>query len=111
MQGEQQWIVFFWPLTEQMPLDLDFGPCEEYLRKKKEEEQRKYAGITVANLGEYGVTTCANPVTSTLTILPQDSVGYWSFDNGSVQLGLKKRPNLLTRILTKMYFEWDWKDK
>ena len=33
----QQEIQFFWPLTEQVRLDLDYTPCEEYDRKKREE--------------------------------------------------------------------------
>lgn len=30
-------IKFFWPLTEQIPLDLDYTPCYEY----SDEQHRK----------------------------------------------------------------------
>ena len=31
----QQEIKFFWPLTEQIPLDLNFNPCKEYEAEKQ----------------------------------------------------------------------------
>ena len=34
-------IEYFWPLTEQINLNLDFTPCEEY----EEEKQKKAASL------------------------------------------------------------------
>ena len=34
-------IQFFWPLTEQTKLDLDFTPCEEYEKQKREQQRDK----------------------------------------------------------------------
>lgn len=36
---QQLEIEFFFPLTEQIPLDLDFTPSEEYAKKLREEQR------------------------------------------------------------------------
>lgn len=46
----QQEIQFFWPLTEQIPLDLDYAPCEP-----PKLEVRYDTGVAIAT---YPTTSC-----------------------------------------------------
>lgn len=106
-------IEFFWPLTQQTNLDLDFKPCQDY-----EEQKRKamWANSTVSS-GQYlisngGITTWSSINTnSTLAFKPAaDAVGYWEI-NKDVQVWRKVRPHWLHQKMTKIFFGWEWKNK
>jgi hypothetical protein len=80
---------FFWPLTEQIDLPLDYEGCDT-------REIMKYDG-PVFELGPLGTTSIntinlavmAQPVVSTLQI-------------GSVEIGLPKKPNMFQRLMYKL---------
>lgn len=113
---QQQEIQFFWSLTEQIPLDLDFSPCEEYEKKKREE----YARNSVFSFGnsEYVVTGASTvsmiPTLPTFTSLhiraEPESVGYWEMGSAKLQLHREIRPSWFNRVMTKLFFGWKWKD-
>jgi hypothetical protein len=88
-------IQYFFPLTEQIPLDLDFKPCTDY-----DEEQRKkqiYTGYTLNNWNGTSATTWA-------TITNSD-IGAPSFtinvDKMPITIVSKKKPNFVKQFIYK----------
>jgi hypothetical protein len=110
----QQEIQFFWPLTEQINLDLDFTPCEEYEKKKREEmianSITSTNGMLLTANGGISTWAISDPSYKTFQILPDGAVGSWHV-TPTLTVGRKSKPNLLHRIFTKMMLGWEWKDK
>ena len=95
-------IEFFWPLTEQIPLSLDYTDCAK--------PQLTYPlndGISMYTMPSWG-TIGTNSITPQLTITPNNPIGTLSI--GGMNIGLEKKPNLLQRLLHKL-LGFDWKDK
>lgn len=106
-------IQFFWPLTEQISLDLDYTPCEEYAKKRQEELFKSSVSITAGQaLWAFNGGTVSNVnVVPTLQFKPEpNSVGYWEI-NKDLHVWRKNRPNWLHQKMTKVFFGWEWKDK
>lgn len=104
-------IEFFWPLTEQIPLDLDYKPCQEYAEQK----QKHMWSNSITSTGSLLVG--ANGTWSTVNTAPSfqfrpepDCVGYWEI-NKDLHVWRKNRPNWLHQKMTKVFFGWEWKDK
>jgi hypothetical protein len=88
-------IEYFYPLTEQIPLDLDFKPCVDY-----SEEQRKkqtYTGYTFDNWN------VSNGGTTWTTI--SNNIGNPSFtinvDAMPITIVSKKKPNFIMKFIYK----------
>jgi hypothetical protein len=96
--NNQTSIEYFWPLTEQIGLNLDYSGCA-----------KQPVGITVTS-GTTGLTWVAPTATITpqLCVEPISAVGHLAI--GGIRLGLEKKPNLLQRVLHKL-LGFDWKDK
>lgn len=90
----QQEIKFFWPLTEQIPLDLDHTGCT-----------KPEITCSVSASGNY--TTWANPYpTGTITV----TAGNLQIDTESTVILTKQKPPLYRRILYKlMGIQWTQK--
>jgi hypothetical protein len=90
----QQEIKFFWPLTEQIPLELDYTGCEP-----------PKMSCSVSASGNY--TTWANPYpTGTITI----NAGNLQIDTESTVIITKQNPPLYRRVLYKlMGVKWSLK--
>ena len=89
-------IEFFWPLTEQIPLNLDTS----------ESDTRKpivYPTTTFL----WGTTTISN-IAPTLSVQPQNSVGQLNI--GGISVGLEKEPKWYQKVLFKV-LGFNWKDK
>ena len=106
-------LEYFWPLTEQIKLDLDFKPCQEY----HEQERRKMwataasGSVLIANGGIGSTTWNTVNTTPSFHFRPEpDAVGYWLV-NKDVHFWRKIRPNWLHQKMTKIFFGWEWKDK
>ena len=98
-------IEFFWPLTEQIPLDLDFTPSIEYNREmgKRNTVLTVTTGITPTWSDELSIATCAS-----LVIKGGDSVGMLNI--GAMQVSLQSEPKLYQKILYKLLgFKWEEK--
>ena len=91
-------IVFFWPLTEQIPLDLDYTDCDTTTKLVCS------TGTTVM----FSEPTWGTSIAPTLTVSPIDSKGTLSI--GGVHVGLEKEPSWLQKILYKA-LGFNWKDK
>jgi hypothetical protein len=99
---EQIEIQFFWPLTEQIPLDLDFTESDECSR----ERFRKEIVYVLNHTGEYAVTP-----STTYEIMPTPKcAGYWLVNGRDFQISREKRPSWLNRKLNKLLIGWEWKD-
>jgi hypothetical protein len=93
-------IQYFFPLTEQIELDLDFKPCNDYA-----EEQRKkqnYTGYTLNNWNGNGATAWT-------TI--SNNIGNPSFtinvDAMPITIVSKKKPNFIMKFIYKsMGMKW-----
>jgi hypothetical protein len=58
----QQEIKFFWPLTEQIPLDLDYTECAPHLYYIKAQGQPKEGPFATGMVYANGPTTFATPI-------------------------------------------------
>lgn len=59
----QREIEFFWPLTEQIPLDLDFSQCSPHLYYLKAQGQPKEGPFPTGTVWATGPTTVQPIVT------------------------------------------------
>ena len=113
---EQLEIQFFWSLTEQLPLDLDFTPSIEYEKKKIEEFARNSVtyfngSLYVANGGTGVSTVSMTPTFTSLQIRAEpETVGYWEMGSAKLQVHREIRPSWFNRVMTKLFFGWKWKD-
>jgi hypothetical protein len=80
----QQEIKFFWPLTEQIPLELDYTGCAKYI-------PTDYNCLSSVSLT--GVTLVNYPTTWTTSI---------NVDTNNVTITSKNIPPLYRRILYKL---------
>ena len=97
---KQTEIQFFWPLTEQVPLDLDYTGCE------RPKLTIPTDGLNSISFGTGATwTTAINPQ---LTVTPINSVGELTI--GGINLGLEKKPTWLQSKLFKL-LGFNWKDK
>jgi hypothetical protein len=94
----QQSIQFFWPLTEQIPLDLDYANCE------KPKLYTPTDGLNTISLN----TTWTTAINPQLTVTPINSVGELTI--GGINVGLDKKPTWLQRQLHKL-LGFSWKDR
>jgi hypothetical protein len=90
-------IQFFFPLTEQIPLELDYAGCAKPPIVLAEQQVLFTTGATWA--------TAINPQ---LTITPNNPVGTLSI--GGVNIGLENKPTWLQKQLHKL-LGFNWKDK
>jgi len=96
-------IKFFFPLTEQIPLELDYTDCEK-------PKLTYSSGMTIAGTtGATWITTSTDITTATLKVAkPDDIVGY--FEIGPLQVGREKEPNILQKLIYKL-LGFNWKGK
>lgn len=103
--SNQTSIQYFWPLTEQIGLDLDYEGCA-IKNNLAYSIGSSYIGYDGAGLT--WTTVPANPITPQLTITPNNPSGYMSI--GGVNIGLEKKPNIFQRLIHRL-LGFDWKDK
>jgi hypothetical protein len=87
-------IQYFFPLTEQIDLDLDFKPCQDY-----DEEQRKkqtYTGYTLNNWN--GTGAIAWTTVSTNIGNPSFTI---NVDQCPITIVSKKKPNFVKQFIYK----------
>jgi hypothetical protein len=91
----------FWPLTEQIPLEMSYEGCDT---KPKLISNVYPLGNSIAHTW----TTVATNITPQLTITPIHSVGELSI--GGIRVGLETKPTWLQSKLHKL-LGFNWKDK
>ena len=111
--GPKQYeIQFFWPLTEQTNLDLDYTPCEEYIKQKREETVISSVSYTLGTglTGSTVTWAAVDPNYQNFQVLPDGAVGSWQV-TPNMSVGRKTKPNFIHRLFTKLTLGWEWKDK
>ena len=119
----QNEIKFFWPLTEQIDLDLDFTPCHAY-----EAAKIQSSGNLLLGNGAWGYVTASNTlVNPTITFqaggeermrFTSDGImmiggsktkaGYWAVNGDDFRIYRDKKPSWITRKATQLVFGWKW---
>jgi len=115
---QQLEISFFYPLTEQILLDLDFTSTEEWIaewRKKQTIIDYPYEGslLTVGygGTGSTGSISWSQPVTNSFVIRPTEkSVGSWEITTGTF-VHRPTKPNAVIRFMAKHLLGFKWHDE
>lgn len=110
-------IIFFWPLTEQIELDLDFTPSEEWIAEWR---KRQFADSIFTTNGQYlisnggvgiGAITWSEPVTPSLVIKPTEKhVGKWEITE-HMFVYRPTKPNAVIRFMAKLLLGFKWHDE
>jgi hypothetical protein len=91
-------IDFFFPLTEQIPLELDYTGCEV----------EKVTVSTINSVtGTFSIsnTTWSTNIAPTLSVHPQNSVGQLNI--GGISVGLENEPKWYSKLLYRLLgFNW-----
>jgi hypothetical protein len=101
---QQLEISYFFPLTEQVPLDLDFKPSDDYSKQLQEERWKNSVSITsgmVLSNGGNGATwtTISNNLGSPSFTINVDAM--------PITVISKKKPNFIMRFIYKsMGMKW-----
>jgi hypothetical protein len=93
-------IEFFFPLTEQIPLGLDYTGCGK--PKVTVTTINGVTGLSVTN------ATWSTNISPTLSVQPQNSVGQLNI--GGISVGLEKQPKWHQKVLFKL-LGFNWKDR
>lgn len=93
---QQLHIDYFFPLTQQVLLDLDFTPCENYIA---EERQRQFlANPSSYIIGEGGVGIVNWGSVSLKDIEPNFTI---DIDQMPITVKSKEKPNFIKRYMYK----------
>ena len=109
---QQLEISFFYPLTEQIPLDLDFTPTEEWIAewRKRQWNTNTLATSGSVLIGGTGITSWS-PVTSSFVIKPSTkNVGKWEISD-SMFVYRPTKPNAVIRFMAKHLLGFKWHDE
>lgn len=109
-------IEYFWPLTDQTVLDLDFTPSEQWITEWR---NKQWANSTVTG-GQYLVTdggvgtgaiTWSQSVTPSLVIKPTEKyVGKWEITE-HMFVYRPTKPNAVIRFMAKLLLGFKWHDE
>lgn len=102
----QQDIQFFWPLTEQIKLDLDYTPCEKY---NKEKLAKSIAGVNVtATNGQYVITgSNGTPIWTTSTTFSSPALIIYP-EKTPITVRTKNKPSVLARWVYRILgMKWE----
>ena len=109
---QQLEISFFWPLTEQVSLDLDFTPSEEWIAEWR---KRQWATNTIGSNGSLlvsnsGTISWSQPMTTSL-VVKQDvkNVGKWEITE-NMFVYRPTKPNAVIRFMAKYLLGFKWHD-
>ena len=106
-------IHYFWPLTEQRSLDLDFTLSETWILewRKRQLNTTALSGSFLISSGGTGVTSWSQPVTNSLVIKPSaKNVGKWEISE-SMFVYRPTKPNAVIRFMTKYLLGFKWHDE
>ena len=93
----QQEIKFFWPLTEQVPLDLDYTECDK---------PKLYTTVPLSVDGTGYTYTISDPGSTCVTI----SAAGLNIDVDTTTIKVREKPNLCRRTLYKcLGLKWEVK--
>ena len=106
-------IPFFYPLTEQIPLDLDFTPSEQWIENRRKSQVVYTCNNSLSVNGFTGTTiTSSSPMASTFVIKPPSvkNVGKWEITD-SMFVYRPTKPNAVVRFFAKHLLGFKWHDE
>ena len=108
---QQLEIEYFFPLTEQIPLGLDYEPSRLYAKELNRQKCIEGSSGQFLMSGGTGYTTWSTTVPNTISFKPEDdSVGYWELGTGFYFYN-KKKPNWLHQKMVALLMGLKWKNK
>jgi hypothetical protein len=100
---QQLQIEYFFPLTEQIPLDLDYTKTIEYETEKR--KKLLVNSISLSTVSAGGSFTSVSLTTNNIDWENSTRLGNWEIENS------KKKPGFLQRIMMKNIFGMKWMGK
>ena len=110
---QQLEIPFFYPLTEQIPLELDFTPSEQWIAewRKKQWNTNTLATSGSVLIGGTGITTWAQAPMSSFVVKPSTkNVGKWEITE-SMFVYRPIKPNAVIRFMARHLLGFKWHDE
>jgi hypothetical protein len=107
---QQLEIEYFFPLTEQIPLELDYEECGKPMIYWTTEVLGT-SGQFLTNGGTGSNSWSTTNVTPTFKFHSNPiTVGYWTVAE-NVQVYQEKKPRWMVRKMSELLLGWNWKDK
>ena len=100
---QQLQIEYFFPLTEQIPLDLDYTKTIEYETEKR--KKLLVNSITISTVSSVGNFAPLTLTTNAIDWNNSTRLGNWEIENS------KKKPGFLQKIMMKNIFGMKWMGK
>jgi hypothetical protein len=100
---QQLQIEYFFPLTEQIALDLDYTKTHEYEAEKR--KKLLVNSITISTVSAVGNFAPLTLTTNAIDWNNSTRLGDWEIENS------KKKPGFLQKILMKNIFGMKWMGK
>lgn len=95
-------LTYFWPLTEQPQLDLDYTPCKKY-----EEDKRKNSLYVGNRIDQWGVVSIQGDYSVTMNTMVNPPITIYA-DKTPILVKTEKKPNILARWVYKiMGVKWE----
>ena len=108
---QQLEIDYFYPLTDQIPLGLDYKPCLDYEEYKRKESLYVGNRIDKWSIGNTGTVTWAQPSFDSFVIKPnQKNIGKWEISE-SMFVYRPTKPNAINRFFAKLLLGFKWHDE
>ena len=100
---KQLGLTYFWPLTEQISLDLDYTPCKKY-----EEDKLKNSTYIGNRLDQWGVVSIQGDCSVAMnTTMVNPAITIYA-DKTPILVKTEKKPNILARWVYKiMGVKWE----
>ena len=105
-------IEFFFPLTDQTKLDLDFTPSEQWIAEWRNKQWSTVrSGNYLISNGGTGSFAWTQATTSEFVIRPSEKyVGKWEITH-SVFVYRPTKPNAVIRFFAKLLLGFKWHDE
>jgi len=108
-------IEYFWPLTEQIKLDLDYTPSEQWIADwRKAQSGYISSGLSInGNVlsSSLGTVSWTQPQMNHFVVRAEPkNVGKWEITSGMFVYRPTK-PNALIRHMAKYFFGFKWHDE
>lgn len=88
----QKEIEYFWPLTEQIPLELDYSECDT-----------TYSHCTIkSSCGTIAISNGGSWTTTALSVSADKIQAAVGIDTPGLTMQVKKKPNIIKRALYKL---------
>jgi hypothetical protein len=111
---QQTEISFFYPLTEQIPLELDFTLTEQWIAEWRKIQWQPINMTTPLLIGSGGTgltISSSSPMAGSFVIRPSEkNVGKWEITSGMFVYRPTK-PNAVVRFFAKLLLGFKWHDE